>query len=268
MFPSDLRRYYPFAAASLACGFLLIFGSRSAAHIRQEIRPAPPAKPPANAPAAKRDREGDLQARFRELHESFLKRAAEGPVGLLFLGDSITEGWRFNRATWDLHYGRYHPANFGVAGDSTHHVLWRIANGELENIQPRVVVLMIGTNNIGPFGSGYSAMEVAKANAEIVSAIHRKLPKTKVLLLGIFPRGADPKDPATASVRAKIASVNAALARLDDGEKTRYLDIGDRFLAPDGTMPKDIMRDGLHPSAKGYQIWADAMKPLLADMMR
>jgi lysophospholipase L1-like esterase len=125
------------------------------------------------------------------------------------------------------------------------------------------VVLMIGTNNIGD-----TAENIIKGDTKIVAEIHAKLPDTRLLLLGIFPRGADPKNPGTASLRAKITEVNASLAKLDDGAKTRYLDIGGKFLDADGALPKDIMPDALHPNAKGYQIWADAMQPLLDSMLK
>ena len=98
----------------------------------------------ASAPLTKRG-----NARFYELHASFLKRAKEGPIGLLFLGDSITEGWSKAPEVWTEYYGKYQPANFGIGGDQTQHVIWRITDGELDNIQPKVVVLMLGTNNTG-----------------------------------------------------------------------------------------------------------------------
>lgn len=122
---------------------------------------------------------------------------------------------------------------------------------------------MIGTNNIG-----YPADDILRADEKIVQEIHQKLPDTKLLLLGIFPRGADPSDPGVAGMRAKIVQVNAGLAKLDDGDKTRYLDIGGQFLTPDGKITKEIMPDALHPSHHGFEIWADAMQPLLDQMMK
>jgi lysophospholipase L1-like esterase len=223
-----------------------------------------PAVEPADEPAPKVGKDGAPQARFMQLHESFLKRGKDGKIGVLFLGDSITEGWNGRgKDVWTKTYGADDPANFGISGDRTEHVLWRIDNGELDGISPKVVVLMIGTNNIG-----YPADDIAKADVKIISEIHQKLPDTKVLVLGIFPRGSDPKDPKTAAMREKIKTVNAVLSKLDDGSKTRYLDIGDKFLTPDGVLTKEIMPDFLHPNAKGYQIWADAMQPLLNEMMK
>jgi len=218
------------------------------------------ARQPADQPAPKMQ----IQPRFQMLHEQFLKRGKEGKIGVLFLGDSITEGWGGRgKDVWEQRYAKYDAANFGIGGDQTQHVLWRIEHGELDGISPKVVVLMIGTNNIG-----YPAEDIIKGDRKIVEEIHRKLPDTKLLLLGIFPRGADPKDAGVAGMREKIKTVNAALAKLDDGNKTRYLDIGDKFLDAQGNLPADIMPDFLHPNAKGYQIWADAMQPLLDEMTK
>ena len=258
------------AAALLAVG-VATFTAPTAAFAVQPPPPAPPMTPkaapqpmePAGLPAPKRDKDGKIQARFDQMHQSFLKRRKEGPIGVLFIGDSITEGWGRAKDTWESHYGKYQPANFGISGDRTQHVLWRIQQGELDGIHPKVVVLMIGTNN-----SGDSALNIARADFEIVSQIHSKLPGTKLLLLGIFPRGADPKNPGVANLRGKLTSVNAALARLDDGNKTRYLEIWNQFLEPDGTLSKEIMPDALHPNVKGYGIWADTMQPLLDQMMK
>ena len=152
------------------------------------------------------------------------------------------------------------PANFGIGGDRTQHVLWRIDNGELDGISPKVLVLMIGTNNVGD----NSAQEIAKADMKIVDQIHQKLPQTKVLLLAIFPRDAD----ATSPRRQKIEQINKELAKLEDGKLTRFLNINDKFLTSDGVLSKEIMPDLLHPNEKGYQIWADAMQPLLDEMMK
>ncbi|MGV3723488.1 MAG: GDSL-type esterase/lipase family protein [Actinomycetota bacterium] len=218
---------------------------------------------PADVAAPKKDQAGNIQPRFQMMHESFLKRGKEGKIGVLFIGDSITQGWNGARPVWDEHFGKYDPANFGIGGDRTQHVLWRIENGELDGIAPKVVVLMIGTNN-----SGYPAEEILKGDRKIVEQIHAKLPKTKLLLLGIFPRGADAKAANVIAVREKLKSVNAGLAKLDDGKKTRYLDIGAKFMDAEGNLPADIMPDALHLSAKGYGIWADSIQPLLDEMMK
>jgi lysophospholipase L1-like esterase len=197
---------------------------------------------------------------WTQLHEGFLKRAKEGNVDLLFLGDSITQGWGGN-AVWKKHYGALNAANFGIGGDTTRNVLWRIQNGEVEGISPKVVVLMIGTNNFGL--EGHKPDDVAKGIGVIVQTLRRKLPSSKVLLLGIFPRDEKP----AAEIRAIIKKVNDQIAGLDDKKNVRYLDIGGKFLQPDGSLAKEIMPDFLHLSEKGYQIWADAMDPLLHQLL-
>jgi lysophospholipase L1-like esterase len=195
---------------------------------------------------------------WMELHQSFVKRAQEGSVDLLFLGDSITQGWGGARKTWDRFYGPRKAANFGIGGDRTQHVLWRIQNGELKGIEPKVVVLMIGTNN----ASDNSADEIAQGVTAIVSELRERLPKTKVLLLAVFPRSQKPSP-----VRDKLKLVNEKIAKLDDGSNVHYLDIGKAFLNDDGTISKEIMPDYIHLTPRGYRLWADAMEPTLWSML-
>jgi lysophospholipase L1-like esterase len=212
-------------------------------------------------------------ARFFELHEKFLTRAKSGPIGVLFLGDSITEGWGKAPHIWDYYYGKLQPANFGIGGDQTQHVIWRIENGELDGIHPKVVVLMIGTNN----SDGNTGEEIAAADKKIIEMIRAKIPETKVLLLAIFPRDArrNPEglitDAAIANAAKRMAAIdraNALLAKFDDGVNVRFLDIGEIFLGRDGKIPWTIMPDQLHPTAAGYQLWAEAMQPLLTEMLK
>jgi lysophospholipase L1-like esterase len=241
-----------------------------------------PAATPAAAPAAKVDASAPIVKSangvpvpaFLKAHESFLERGKSGPIDLLFLGDSITAGWKNAPHIWEAYYGKNQPANFGIGGDQTQHVIWRIENGELDGIHPKVTVLMLGTNN----SASHTAAEIAAADKKIVELIRTKIPETKVLLLAIFPRGAG-KDKATgkitddaiAQARKRmdiINAVNAELATLDDGKNVRFLDIGAVFLGQDGKIPFALMPDQLHPNAAGYQLWADAMKPLLTQMLK
>jgi lysophospholipase L1-like esterase len=197
---------------------------------------------------------------WTQMHEGFLKRAKQGKIDLLFLGDSITQGWG-NNAVWQKHYGELHAANFGIGGDTTENVLWRIQNGEIEGIAPKVTVLMIGTNNFGL--EGHKPDDVAKGVATIVQTLRKKLPSTKILLLAIFPRD---EKPGTES-RKRIQKVNEQIATLDDKKTVRYLDLGSKFTNADGSLSKEIMPDFLHLSEKGYQIWAEGMDPLLKQLM-
>src|SRR5262249_12611506 len=179
---------------------------------------------------------------------------------VLFLGDSITQGWGGAKEVWEKSFGPLKPANFGIGGDQTQHVLWRITEGkELEGIQPKSIVLMIGTNNMG----GNLPEQIADGVTAIVKELNKQRPKAKVLLLGIFPRSAKPTD----AVRDKIKLVNERIAKLDDGKQVYYLDIGAKFLDKDGNLTKEIMPDYLHLSKQGYQIWADAILPKLQELL-
>jgi lysophospholipase L1-like esterase len=232
------------------------------------VAPAPVVAPPAPPvdPSAAIPKTGN--ARFFELHEKFLARAKAGPIGVLFLGDSITEGWNKAPHIWEHYYAKYQPANFGIGGDQTQHVIWRIENGELDGLSPKVVVLMLGTNNTG----AHTAEQIAAADRKIVQLIRTRLPEAKILLLGIFPRGprkSNNGQPEAWEQRMEIIrAVNADLSHLEDGKAIRFLDINARFLGNDGTIPKIIMPDQLHPNAAGYQLWASAMQGLLDEMMQ
>jgi lysophospholipase L1-like esterase len=205
---------------------------------------------------------------WMKLHQSFLERAKQKDVDLLFLGDSITQGWSDN-SVWKRHYAPRGAANFGIGGDRTQHVLWRIEHGEIDGINPRVAVLMIGTNNIG----SNSPEEIAEGVKAIVGRLREKLPMTKLLVLGVFPRGFDgSREFVKAHEAAKPSDapskINALIAKLDDGKMVKYMDITKAFLNDDGTIPKALMPDFLHLSESGYRRWADAMEPTLWDMMK
>ena len=223
---------------------------------------APAVKLPPQAPdvaAPKMGNDGNIQPGFASAHDRFVAIAKEGKTDLVFLGDSITQGWGGKKEIWDKAFGMYRPANFGIGGDRTQHVLWRITNGELDGIKPKAAVLMIGTNNSG----SDPADGIANGVTKIVETLRAKLPDTKILLLAVFPRGekANPQ-------REKLKEVNTTIAKLDDGKSVFYLDIGDKFLQPDGTLTKEIMPDYLHLSTKGYQIWADSIAAKLAELMK
>ncbi len=192
-----------------------------------------------------------------ERHRANLDRVKEGPVELLFLGDSITQRWSEN-AIWRRYYSPRHAANFGIDGDRIQNVLWRIKDGELNAITPKLVVLLIGTNNL----DNASTEEIAEGVNAILVEIRQRLPKAHVLLLGLFPRGR-----ATETIREKIRAVNDRLARLGDGKRVRYLDIGEVFLEPNGELAPELMPDLLHPNVDGYKRWAEAMEPSLREML-
>jgi beta-glucosidase len=193
--------------------------------------------------------------------------AREGKAKLVFFGDSITANWETKaKEIWNKFFGQWQPANFGISGDRTQHVLWRIENGELDGLKPKAVVAMIGTNNIG----GYSAEAIAGGIAKIVEAIRAKAPEAKVLLLGIFPRGEKASTPEQPNKpRDTAAQVNAIIAKLADNQHVFFLDITPKFLQPDGSIRPELMTpDFVHPSTAGHQIWADAITPKLAELMQ
>lgn len=194
-------------------------------------------------------------------HQGFVEIARRGNVDLLFVGDSITDFWaRTGKPVWEKHFGSLNPANFGIAGDTTQGVLWRMQNGELDGFKAKLIVLMLGTNNI----NRNPPQEIAEGDRLIVEEFKKRQPQAKVLVLGIFPRAAQATNPA----RATIKEINEMLARLADNKQVFYLDIGDKFLAADGTLPTDVMADGLHPTEKGYQIWADAIDEKVKELLK
>jgi N-acetylglucosamine-6-sulfatase len=229
------------------------------------VKAAAPKVPaqPADVAAPKLGGDGKVNAGFQKQHESFVEIAKKGEAQVVFLGDSITAGWNGQKALFEKEYAQYKAANFGIGGDRTQHVLWRVENGEFEGIKPKVVVLMIGTNNSG-VGEN-SVEQIAAGIKNIIDAIQKRTPDTKVLLLAIFPRGAgEANNPG----RAKNKAVNDLIAKFHDGKKVHYLDIGPKFLAADGTLSKDIMPDLLHLNSKGYQIEADAIREKLAELAK
>jgi len=195
-------------------------------------------------------------------HEGFVERAKQGNIDLLLHGDSITDWWQLdaNKPVMDKYFGNYRTADFAIAGDTTQGVLWGLHNGEAQGYQPKAVMVMIGTNNTGT----YSAPEIAEGVGAVVLEMRKNFPDAKILLLAIFPRST-PADP----VRDKIADINRIIAKLDDQQHVFYLDIGPKFLSPDGTFLPDAFRtDLLHPQAKGYDIWGSAVQAKLAELMK
>ncbi len=211
----------------------------------------------------------DFPTNWMSRHDAYVAEAKKGGIDLLFLGDSITDGWRWGNGgskIWPKLYAPRHAANFGIGWDRIQNVLWRVENGELENIHPKVVVLLIGTNNSGYEDNGQprnTTPEIIEGISNLVRQIQARLPQTKILLLGLFPRG-EKTDP----IREQVKAVNAGIAKLADGRTIVFLDLGEKFLEPDGTLSRGLFPDLLHPNAKGFQIWADAMDPTLSGMLK
>jgi lysophospholipase L1-like esterase len=203
------------------------------------------------------------------LHAQYVAEAAQGGASVVFLGDSITYNWTnannpahliLGDQVWDSRIAPFKTLNFGVAGDQTENLIWRIENGELAG-QPKLAVVMIGTNNLG---FGQTPQETADGVAAVLSAIHNESPQTKVLLMGILPRGATATDP----LRIEVSETNALISRLANGSQVQFLDIDRAFLEPDGQLRSGFyMPDNLHILGPGYQVWAGALQDTLVDML-
>jgi lysophospholipase L1-like esterase len=205
-------------------------------------------------------------------HDAFVEIAKKGDIDLLFDGDSITDFWRVDdpttkhngKAVFDKYFGSLKVANFGISGDTTQGVLYRLQNGEGQGFQPKAIMLMIGTNNVSGRDQP-TAPQVADGIICDVNEMRKDFPNAKILLLGIFPRGV-PTDP----MRKTIADINTIISKLDDEKHIFYMDIGPKFLNADGVITPDIMSEAspLHPTEHGYEIWAEAVKDKLAELMK
>lgn len=199
---------------------------------------------------------------WQDRHAKVLEFAQDGNPQVMFIGDSITQGWEgAGKAEWEKRFAPMITINLGFSGDRTQHVIWRLTTGkEMEGYHLKAAMIMIGTNNSG----SDSAEHIAEGIENIVRIIRQKSPQTRILLLAVFPRGEKPDHPQ----RLKLIEVNKRISQLHDGHAVTYLDIGNKFLNKDGTLPKEIMPDFLHLSPKGYTIWADAVEGHLKAMVK
>lgn len=215
-------------------------------------RPSPlPVIPQDVNPAAYPAPRVDWLLRFNANLEN--SRKVADSVQVIFDGDSITDLWQKHGAEiWANRYAKLGAFNFAISGDGTQHVLWRLSQGQAEGMHPKLIVLLIGTNNYQP------AVQVADGVKAIIAAYQKRCPEAVILLQATFPRGELPPG----AVRKKHP-LNELISHFGDGKKVIYMDSGDKFLTPDGTLTKEIMPDFLHPSTKGYEIWADAIQPVI-----
>ncbi|MGI8601932.1 MAG: platelet-activating factor acetylhydrolase IB subunit [Verrucomicrobiales bacterium] len=214
----------------------------------------------ATTPAPRNDEQWWVQR-----HQQRVDLTQRGGVDLAFLGDSITQGWEDQgKPVWEKFYAPRKSANFGFSGDRTEHVLWRLDNGELVGLTPKLIVMMIGTNNLGHPVARQTPQSTAVGVKAILAKLREKLPNSRILLIGIFPRSEQSTDP----LRVKVNETNRLLQPLADGKHVHFLDIGARFLQPTGVMSKEIMRDFLHPGPNGYEIWAEAIESKVAELLK
>src|SRR5262245_17734592 len=214
------------------------------------------------------------QGTWMRHHEQINERAKQGDVDLLFIGDSITDFWQTpatstrpqgggGKDVWEKYYGNRKAMNAGISGDRTQHVLWRLDHGNLDGIHPKLAVVMIGTNNAPQDGN--TGEEIGDGIKAIIGKLREKLPETKVLLLAIFPRSDKPAE--NEQMKEKIAKANQIAASLADNKMIYFMDIGPKFLDTEGNILTDTMPDHLHPNAKGYGIWAEAIELKVAELM-
>ena len=216
---------------------------------------------PADQPRLRADRNSHLA------HQQLVAKAKSGGIDLYFEGDSITRRWGATDypdllAHWNKTFHGWNAGNFGWGGDRTENILWRLSNGELDDVNPKVIVLLAGTNNVGQApGDEAKVKDVTRGLKAIVDACREKAPAATIVLVAIFPRNDNP------AVMPTIARINANLAKLADGKSIRFLDVGARLADPQGTLFEGMMVDGLHPSLKGYEVWAEGLKPILTELL-
>jgi len=239
-------------AAALSALALALVVSAPAVH-GQPASPAPLPTYSPGPPWIPQPRPGAGMRAWLDHHERYVARAREGHINVLFVGDSIVERFAtIGKDVWDDRYAPLGAVNFGISGDRTQFLLWRLEHGELDGISPQLVVLEIGTNNLAVAHTD----DIVRAIGTLVNYITDKLPQAKLLVVGLLPRGAAANTP----LRQKIVDVNRRLMALDAQKNVSFIDVGPQLLDTDGSLSADVMPDGLHPSALGYQLWADAMQ--------
>jgi lysophospholipase L1-like esterase len=242
------------------------------ARLLPQATPAPPAPTPAAAmlddgpadqPAPRSDQNSMVA------HAQLVQKAKQGRIDIYFEGDSIVRRWGATDypdllANWKANFYGWNAADFGWGADLTQNILWRLQNGELDGVDPKVIVLLAGTNNVGTEpGDEARVAEITRGLKAIVDLCRQKAPNATVILTAIFPRNDN------LAVMPTINQINARLASIADGTRVRFLNINDRLADNDGRAIEGVLNEGdkLHPTLKGYQIWADALKPIFRELL-
>ncbi len=218
---------------------------------------------PADQPVERTDKNSQLA------HAQLLEKAKKGGIDVYFEGDSITRrwgcsdvGWKQMYENWKANFWGWNAADFGWGGDSTQNILWRLDNGELDGVNPKVIVLLAGTNNVGGQpGNDAKIADVTRGIKAILDRCHAKAPKAKIILTAIFPRNDN------MAVVPTIDAINRNLAKFADGKKIRFLNVNAGLADASGKLFEGMTIDNLHPSPKGYQVWADGLKPILSQLL-
>lgn len=253
-----------FPAVLLTCAAMAVAISHAHAQVGAPNAPAAAASVGPADRAAPRTDQNSMTA-----HAQLLEKARAGGIDVYFIGDSITRRWGATDypdllANWRQNFFGWNAGNFGWGADGTQHILWRLEHGELDEVNPKVIVIQAGTNNIGaqPGGAGKVA-EITRGLTAILDICRQKAPRATVILTALFPRNDN------MAVMPDIDQVNANLARLADGRNVRYLSVNDTLADKDGRLFAGMMneRDKLHPTLQGYQVWADGLKPILTNLL-
>lgn len=207
-------------------------------------------------------------------HQQMVAKAKTGGIDLYFLGDSITRRWGTSDtqwapmlANWKQNFYGWNAGNFGWGADSIQNILWRVQNGELDGVHPKVIVILAGTNNIGnrpastPQAADEKVADIVKGIGALIATCHEKAPKAKIILTAIFPRNDNP------AVLTEIRRVNEGIRKLADGKTIFYLNVNDKLANPEGILFDGMTIDKLHLSVQGYQVWADGLRPLLTKFL-
>jgi hypothetical protein len=203
----------------------------------------------------------EVQEWYWPRHDAVNERLKQGNVDLLFVGNSIMNGWdNTGKKYWDQYYVPRNAVNMGFGWDWTQHTLWRLDHSDFSNISPKLAVVLIGTNNSN--GNDNAAEEIADGIIAICGRLHTQFPDMKILLLAIFPRESEP-----CPQREKITQANQWASRIADGELIHYLDLSHLFLSEYGKLRQELMPDSLHPNEEGYRVWAEAMEPKIAELL-
>ncbi|HET9268490.1 MAG TPA: GDSL-type esterase/lipase family protein [Vicinamibacterales bacterium] len=219
---------------------------------------------PADRPVPRTD------ANSAAAHAQLLDKARRGRIDLYFAGDSITRRWGATDypeflADWTRRFFGWNAANFGWGGDTTQNILWRLENGELDGVHPKVIVLLAGTNNVGSHPSAVPvderADDVSQGIRAILDVMRSKAPEATIVLTAIFPRND------SMAAMPVIDEINRRIARFADGRSIRWLNVNDRLASANGTLVDGMMGDGLHPTLEGYQVWADGLEPILLELL-
>src|SRR4051794_3373728 len=202
-------------------------------------------------------------------HQQLLAKAKAGGIDLYFLGDSITRRWGCSDAIWaaDLanwkqnFYG-WNAGNFGWGGDRMQNMLWRIQNGELDGVNPKVIVILAGTNNVGNRPGGEEKVaDITRGMDALIATCREKAPAAKIVLTAIFPRNDNP------DVLPEIRKINDELAKRADEQTVFYLNVNDKLADANGRLFDGMTVDKLHLTVKGYQVWADGLRPILTQLL-